>query len=81
MNEKLEILCFGMVEDIVGQKRTQLDFNHGLRVSDLKSQMEQLFPALRATSYKVALNEQICEENQEIQANDILALLPPFAGG
>ena len=43
--------------------------------------LKEKYPELNNLSFKVALNQAIKNKNVPLQANDELALLPPFSGG
>ncbi|TAF70137.1 MAG: MoaD/ThiS family protein, partial [Flavobacterium sp.] len=47
----------------------------------LKSAVEQRFPAFLKTAYSIALNQSLCNDEVSLQEADIIAFLPPFAGG
>lgn len=73
---------FGLVADITNLKEEIFVFEgQNISISFLKSNLEQNYPKLIDTTYSVAVNKTIIEDSYMIKDKDIIALLPPFAGG
>ena len=54
----------------------------GITGSDaLKKHLESVFPELKNTKYKIAVNKQIVQGNINIPTGATIALMPPFSGG
>ena len=76
---KTEILLFGQLEELTGQKRLSME-----GFSDTASLIEALhkqYPVLAQSKYVVALDQQIVTENKTLTTDSVVALLPPFSGG
>ncbi len=76
----LDVKYFGMIAEWVGSSENELEFS-GITVADLKSQLEGSYSELKGISFQVAVNHQIAPMDQELNENDELAIMPPFAGG
>lgn len=50
-------------------------------IFELNKEILKQFPKLRNYVYQVALNEKLVDDSVEIKSNDVIAFLPPFAGG
>jgi molybdopterin synthase sulfur carrier subunit len=69
---------FGMITDITGCS------NEELEVAD-RAELEALlftkYPSLKHCRFRIAVNQQIQDENYTLKPGDEVALLPPFSGG
>jgi molybdopterin synthase sulfur carrier subunit len=77
---KLNVKYFGMIAEWTGSSEQTVEFA-GTSVQELKSQLEKEHPKLKGISFQVAVNQKIASDQQKLNENDELALLPPFAGG
>ncbi len=52
-------------------------------LTELMKELFNKYPALQNTPFQVALNQELTSKNQNISLkdDDVIALLPPFAGG
>ncbi len=79
---KLYLKYFGLVVDITQKKEEILSmYESKITVSFLKSNMENNYPELKNTNYSIAVNQSMVGVDYNINDGDIVALLPPFAGG
>ncbi len=78
----LTLKYFGLLVDITLKKEEvlQLDQNNVV-LSDVKSAVESLYEELKNTNYSIAVNQLMGNLDTNIKDQDIIALLPPFAGG
>jgi molybdopterin converting factor small subunit len=79
MNSTIEILAFGQIIDITGQKVLQMEHVHD--TEELKASLNKTYPSIRATEYRIAVNMEIIRGNVNLNPGDVVALLPPFSGG
>lgn len=77
---KIRILGFGQIEDIIGNKEVNW-ITKARSISELNSELQNLYPSLKNISYSIALNQKITSVDEPLNINDTIALLPPFAGG
>lgn len=78
----LNVKYFGVLADITKKKEEQLVLDDSnLTVNALKSKMESIYQELQRTSYSVAVNQKMSEMNVSVKDQDVIAFLPPFAGG
>jgi len=76
----LKIKYFGMVAEATDKNEEEFIFKNGT-VNELAQLLQQTYPKLKALNYKFAINQSIIESNENLNENDEVALLPPFAGG
>lgn len=74
----VKVLFFGLTRDIAG--RSEKHYKAG-ELNSLMVQLTDDFPALRSCRFRVAVNGVISNGNADLNENDTVALLPPFAGG
>ncbi len=75
----LQILVFGQLTDIVGKSSISIDFAANVR--EIRSTLNALYPALKDKTYVIAIDNKIMDNDAEIKAENVIALLPPFSGG
>lgn len=73
----LRLKYFGIVAEIMDKETEEFNFNFKT-VSELKKSYNN---QLKNINYKVAVNYNLVEEDYQLNENDEVALLPPFAGG
>jgi molybdopterin synthase sulfur carrier subunit len=73
---------FGLLVDIT-QKKEELFLLEEQKVSlsFLKSNMEAAYDELKNTNYTIAVNQAMSSLDYTIKDQDVIAFLPPFAGG
>ena len=73
---------FGSIVDITKKKEEFFFMEENYTtVSFLKSRVETTYEKLKKTNYSIAVNQSICSLDYNIKDQDIIAFLPPFAGG
>lgn len=73
---------FGLLADITRLKEEQFTFDEEtVLVSALKSKIESSYPKMQNTVYNIAVNQTMSDLKTVIKDNDVIAFLPPFAGG
>ena len=77
---KVNVKYFGVIAEWAGRQQDQFDFG-GTSVSELKTVLEKRIPGLNSSSYQIAVNHVISNDDQVISLGDEIAILPPFAGG
>jgi molybdopterin synthase sulfur carrier subunit len=83
-NMRITVLYFSAVRELVGQGEEALDLPEDVRtVADLASYVVKLHPPLagRLTQVRWAKNEEFVMLAAELAEGDVLAVLPPVAGG
>ena len=75
----IEIISFGQIAEFINNQKIEVD---GIADTDaFKQYLEDRFPALKGTKYKLALNKNIVQQNTEITNQATIAIMPPFSGG
>jgi len=73
---------FGLLVDITQKKEEIFTFEENMvSVSFLKSKMENAYEELKKTNYSIAVNQLMSSLDNNIKDQDVIAFLPPFAGG
>jgi molybdopterin converting factor small subunit len=75
----IQVKFFGLLVDIVGE--TEMDITGINDTDSLKQKMLSDFPKLKDQSFVIVVSKQIVKGNQILNPCDVVALLPPFAGG
>jgi molybdopterin converting factor subunit 1 len=80
----LRVLYFAAVRDLVGKNEEELDLPESVtRISELALHLERVHPELRGrlASVRIAVNETFASEADPVRPGDVVALIPPVAGG
>ena len=73
---------FGLVAEVTNKSEEQLQLDQeAISMIGLQSKLESLYEGLQNTTYAVAVNQTICTTDVAIKNQDVIAFLPPFAGG
>jgi molybdopterin synthase sulfur carrier subunit len=76
------IKYFGLLAEVTNKSEEQLQLDQEtISIDGLQSILESLYQGLQKTTYAVAVNQTICMTDVEIKNQDVIAFLPPFAGG
>ena len=74
----VNITIFGRLTDIAG---SSLVLENIADTNSLIKKLHILYPALADSTYAIAVNKKVVNENTTLTENSIVALLPPFSGG
>jgi len=77
---KIKVLLFGSLLDAT-EGKTELQLEGMKDIDSLKTTLLENYPKLDGYTFRIALNQQILDNNKQLNNNDVVALLPPFAGG
>jgi molybdopterin converting factor subunit 1 len=80
----IRILYFAAVRDLVGMAEETIELPGEARsVAELAAHLELLHPELagRLGSVRLAVNEQFAGAADPVRPGDVVALIPPVAGG
>ena len=79
---RVDVLLFASLKDEVGP-RFAVDLEGGATVADLRRALEAAHPAFARLGRRtlVAVNEAYAGERDLLHPGDVVAVLPPVAGG
>lgn len=78
---RVRMLYFGVLKDVLGREREEIELPDGGTVSDLLlSLRDNVAPALWK-SLAIAVNREYAAASTMLHENDEVALLPPVSGG
>jgi len=76
---EIKVLFFGVLAEVTG---TALKHYHDVKSTrDLIIRIQDDFPELVHYKYRIAVNNEICDNETGLNNGDEVALMPPFAGG
>ncbi len=78
---KIKVLCFAQTREITGGSELSVDLFENARISDLAAALFVLHPALQPIPLRYAVNQTFAHPEIVLQKGDIVALIPPVAGG
>tara|TARA_R110000737_G_scaffold352064_1_gene396494 strand:- start:49172 stop:49414 length:243 start_codon:yes stop_codon:yes gene_type:complete len=78
----ITIKYFGRIADITNKNEEEfISEDTSLSTGSLINNLQLIYADLRNATYVLAVNETITKVDVQLKNNDIIALLPPFAGG
>ncbi len=79
---KLKILLFGPLISKLGGSHINIDID-GKRceVREIKRIAINKFPEIQGLSFKVVVNQEVCNDDDAVKIGDEVAFLPPISGG
>ena len=76
---QVKVLFFGVLAEVSG---TGIKHYHDVRsISDLKLRIQDDFPEIVHYNFRISLNSELTDNDIELKSEDVIALMPPFAGG
>lgn len=80
---RVKILYFAQAREAAGTRREYFNLDDQASLSAVLSKAFASHPKLKEIekSIKIALNEEVTEENARLHEGDRVALLPPVVGG
>ena len=81
---EITVLYFAAVRDLAGTAREQLTLPGAVRsVAELQAHLERVRPELagRLGQVRFARNEAFADASEALEPGDVVALIPPVAGG
>lgn len=79
---RVDLLLFASLKEEIGP-RMSVEVPEGATVGALRAHLERLHPAFARFGPRalVAVNETYAKDPQPLAAGDVVAILPPVAGG
>ena len=81
---KIKVLYFAAVREIVGKDEEEIDLPSSIAtIGDLTAHLPTVHGSLagRLSSVRLARNETFATKDERIEEGDVIALIPPVAGG
>jgi sulfur-carrier protein len=75
-----KVLFFAHLRDAVGQESITIDAT-GKTVAELKVQVAEAYSLPKMDTVMTAINEEFASNDEVINAEDIIAFIPPVSGG
>ncbi|MDP4261349.1 MAG: MoaD/ThiS family protein [Bacteroidota bacterium] len=75
---EINIIIFGQLRDLLGKG---LVLNDVADTDSLTRVLNEKYPGLAHSTYRIAVDKEIVTENTLLPQNCTVALLPPFSGG
>jgi molybdopterin synthase sulfur carrier subunit len=80
----VRLLYFAAIRELVGRSEDRLEIPAAVTtIGELSAYLETAIPELagRLGSVRLARNEEIATASTRLEAGDVVALIPPVAGG
>lgn len=78
----VNVLLFGISKEMVGKQKMTFEVQELTSVADFKQALQKEYPKLiELNSMAIAVNSEYALDNDKLQPNDEVALIPPVSGG
>lgn len=74
----IKVLYFGITQEIAGSAEEEFRADS---TDALRRLISEKYPRMNRVVFRLALNGRLLTAETALKENDIVALLPPFAGG
>ena len=80
---RISVLAFGIAREVFNTGRLEIDLpENDATVGGLRKRIEAAFPRMmKLASYMIAVNSEYASEDDRINENDEIAVIPPVSGG
>ena len=80
---KVRVLYFAVARELAGVREETMTLADRATVADARVAIAVLHPALASTDarLRIARNEAFADDSEPLTDGDVLALIPPVAGG
>ena len=79
---KVTVLAFGIVKEIIGSTKIELELPPDIIAIELKEILLETYPGLKKlSSFMIAINNEYIQNEQVITSSDEIAIIPPVSGG
>ena len=79
---EVTVKYFGIIADITQKKQEAFIAEEvSITLKLLQSKIEVKYPKLLVINYSIAVNKKFLQNDFDLKNEDIIAFLPPFAGG
>jgi len=78
MKNIVRVLWFGVAQEITGSADEEFKAED---TAALRLQILERHPGMRTVNFRLALNGTMLKKDGQLEENDVIAVLPPFAGG
>lgn len=79
----VRVLFFAVTRDLAGVDEATLELASGAKIADFVGAIEARYEGLRGrmSHVRIARNERFARDDEALAEGDVLALVPPVAGG
>ncbi len=77
---KIQLLFFGKLSE-VANNIDDFSLEDSTTTTALENLLNKKIPGLEKYTYRIAVNQEMVEEGIVLKENDVVAFMPPFAGG
>lgn len=77
----VKVVYYGQLVDLLGRDSDEQSEWVGVTISEWLEGVYQMCPQLKQLPLKFAINNQLVEPDAQLNDQDELSVLPPFAGG
>ncbi len=76
---KIKVLLFGILAEKAGLEEIEVEKINS--INELTKNLTGRYPSFADYKFRVAVNQVLVNKDKRLKEGDVVALLPPFAGG
>ncbi|BCU52970.1 sulfur-carrier protein [Staphylococcus auricularis] len=77
----MKVLYFAELKELLQMESETINLSYDITVDQFKTDLFERHPEISQKHFQVAVNEEFVQDNDVVQSDDIIALIPPVSGG
>ena len=77
----MKVLYFAEIKEILAKQSEDIDLSYDITVDEFITDLFKLYPSISDKKFQIAVNEEFVKNDDIVQPNDTVALIPPVSGG
>ncbi|KRG08104.1 molybdopterin converting factor subunit 1 [Staphylococcus sp. NAM3COL9] len=77
----MRVLYFAEIKEILAKQSEEIDLSYDITVDEFITDLFKRYPSISDKKFQIAVNEEFVKNDDIVQPNDTVALIPPVSGG
>ncbi|WP_373442684.1 molybdopterin converting factor subunit 1 [Staphylococcus equorum] len=77
----MKVLYFAEIKEILAKQSEDIDLSYDITVDEFITDLFKHYPSISDKKFQIAVNEEFVKNDDIVQPNDTVALIPPVSGG
>ncbi|MFV5902208.1 molybdopterin converting factor subunit 1 [Staphylococcus gallinarum] len=77
----MRVLYFAELRELLDKHDEEIDLSYDITVKSFVQHIIERYPEIAKVKFQIAVNEEFVKDDDIVQPNDTVALIPPVSGG